>query len=466
MFRHKQLYPKAGESHDSVRFGLFGIVDGSHPQIDSASDSIAANVEMRYGGLDPAQPWTGIRRGMVANGYFPSVPTINLAHLGEVLQQRIYYASPERIPLVFGDGYWWRYNDVNIPTAHATWHNNTYDANDISSYAEFPRNDTIVNTPFHTRRFVVGGTIVDSVVRYGNEGRVVLGYSDNRLANQLLRTAQTYDFCGDTGTNTPKAFSATLDFNLDENVIDTSNAYSSKSDVPLIRLQILFKQSLLVGSINKHVLPFVPFETGSTMSDPNYGWYALVDTIITKRIYDSLPPSWRTEDVLNGNSSTPSHQWTFRQLHVMLKNLPAAALTLVGSSSNEAIRGDYGGGTNSPAILNSQHPDSLVGVIDSDLVTKTENLLEIRVLSTYRDTVRVRSLEWQDTTVDKFLYRRRIAGVADSTHSCNPNGSIGGYDSLLQATLRVWADTLKDKRPGKSFITIRKLPSDHFPLRG
>jgi hypothetical protein len=79
-------------------------------------------------------------------------------------------------------------------------------------------------------------------------------------------------------------------------------------------------------------------------------------------------------------------------------------------------------------------------LIDSLQDRQNVSILEMRVLSTYRATVRVRALTYQDTTVDKFLYRKRTS--SSTTHSLNTDGTIGGYDSIVAARLAVMHATL------------------------
>ncbi|HEY3874676.1 MAG TPA: hypothetical protein VGM92_04315, partial [Candidatus Kapabacteria bacterium] len=91
------------------------------------------------------------------------------------------------------------------------------------------------------------------------------------------------------------------------------------------------------------------------------------------------------------------------------------------------------------------HPDSLVsyGLHTSfDTSTaKAEHLLETRALSTYRASVYLRAMTYEDTIADKFLYRKRnsITGV---TYSCNPNGSKGGFDDSVKKMMTTMHDTL------------------------
>jgi len=444
------MVPIGWEGHDSIRWGLFDINTGVHPQVDSAADAFHANFEHEWG---PMSPWTEFplnRRGIMAYGQIDST-SIDFTNFGATMQQRVYYALPDRLALQFDNGYYWRYNDYRF-NPYAKAYNNTYDENDISPYVEYPRNDSIAALTFSTQRYRVGGNIYDSTVSNGIEGRVLLAYSDNRFADQLFRVANSYQLSQD-----PKTFSANLEFNINTADINTANTALAEGDIPLVRFQILFKKGDSDPDPNQSngwpVEPFVPFKSAANTTER--GWYALVDTIITKNIYNSLPDTWRKQDVKENGSQARS--WNFKQLHVMLKDLPAFCSTLVVKTVTDSIRLLYGGGSGAGSITSEKHQDFIVAE-DTGLSTANLHLLEFRVLSTYRATVNVRSMTWNDTSVDKLLFRKRAN--ADSTYSCNPDGTPGGFDAIVHSTLATWNTRLGPRR------TREMLFNDNYPPFG
>src|SRR5581483_9786939 len=118
-------------------------------------------------------------------------------------------------------------------------------------------------------------------------GRVILGYSDNRLAIDLtnLTINNTYPING--VIDTARLHSVILEFNV-ESGIDTALSNGRDSmDLPLVRLQVLFKKGTVgTGHNGWPVLPFVPFR--SSLHPNNTGWWAVLDTVITKSVYNSL----------------------------------------------------------------------------------------------------------------------------------------------------------------------------------
>ena len=445
------VVPKGWENRDSLRFGLFDIHDKSAyspnlGQADSLADLLDCTFEESFGTIDPSEPFRGKRKGYMAWGG-------SFSDLGLRIKQRVYYPSPSPLTFTFDPGYYWRYIDTN----GYSWHINSYDSNAINPYAEF-----LQNTSIDTQTFVTNG----STVRFGNVGRVILGYSDNRFANQMLLSCDNYPFGSRSGkSDTARMFSVTLEFNIDtEQVssIDTILSGKSKDDVPLLRLQVLFKAGKVTGSPSHGmaVLSFVPFKTPSDSSKA--GWFKVVDTVITKKIYRSLNDSWRVPDTLE--SGIVSHSWHFKQLHVLLDSMPESMKKLVRAipsfDSLGWLKDKEGQGSGAARILGIQHPDSLVNTDTSDPNLQDKHLLEMRVLSTYRATVRIRSLTFQDTIVDKYLYRRMFGDTV--VHSCNNNGSYGGLDDSVKAEKLKWKVALGNRKP-REFL-INDTPPDFSPL--
>ena len=321
------------------------------------------------------------------------------------------------------------------------WDTVRYDANDISPYAQFQKAPGLVTRKFFSTRYHSGG---DSLF-FGNEGRTVLGYNDNRDGNNLLSTWLYYPFTGVTGADTIRDFSAILEFNLDTltSHIDMDSAITSSVDsVPLLRLQIAFKDS------GQFVNPYVPFKTASNTGAS--GWYLALDTTITRSIYRKLKDSWRSPDVLNGNSSSSTHSWTFKQLHVLLK--PDSAMkAIILRSARGSTKFWYGNATTNPPLSGTLPQDNIVagaGFLDTNLIRNTP-LIEMEILSTYRDTVRIRSLCWQDTMADKYFHRIHYAGGhhPDSTHSADFNDNIGGLDDSIAKVLKTVAISVDSVSP-------------------
>ena len=244
--------------------------------------------------------------------------------------------------------------------------------------------------------------------------------------------------------NIAKSFSVNLEFNLDtatSSIILDSAVSSNPDSVPLVRLQVLYKKGDEgLSNPGWNVLPFVPFKDAAHPTNP--GWYKLVDTTITRAMYKTLPDSWRAPDTVGSGNA---HSWKFKQLHVVLNDIPSSMDSIIKHTDN--LKGDYGSGILNTPIATFQHPDFLVAVdsTDGNYFFKGANsmkkvfLLETQILSTYRTTVRVRSLTWQDTTVDKFLYRK-ISG--DTTRSMNPNDALNtysSYDDSIRAIVNRWA---------------------------
>jgi len=425
------VVPRGWESKDSIRFGMWGwnnLTSTATP----FTDSMGVNFQMGWGSDDPSTTPGGRRVGVSSLNYGNTPQTTGLTNVGALIKERIFYPSPD--PL--GIASVWRYNAIVADTAaHGAWNNNMYDANDISPYVEYPQNPSIVTESFSTLRFDTSNTGIPKTVRYGDEGRVILGYSDKRNANDLftLMGDQLFSSFSDTA----KATNAILEFNINRDTIDMDSASLGIGSVPLLRVQILFKAGT---PTNQAVLPFVPFKTASQTG--NRGWWKIIDTIVTRDIYDSLTDSYRTQDSVNGNTA---RSWKFKQLHLTLTPPPLMQMDSLfhlekagGNGRYYNLRTTYGGNTdNHPIVTTIQHPDSLVNQ-DTDLGTKNVPLLEIRILSTFRSTVRIRSLCYHDDIADKFLYRKRYS--ADSTHSLNANGSFGGLDDSIKVNVDRFAN--------------------------
>lgn len=437
----QMVVPRGWESEDSLRWGIFSVQGAlsTAPEADSLLNDLEVTFDPEWGGIAPNTPFSAKRKGILAYGHHNSGDRYDWSNLGMILMQRIYYPSPARIPLgEFDEGYFWRYNDIHF-NPQVKYFNNTYDSNDISAYAEYPRNDSISALTFWTYRNTVSPDTTGEEVSNSNEGRVILGYWDNRNAEQLLRTSSRYDSLPGNPKDTAETFSVTLEFNVDTDSINTSG-WAGIDTTPLIRLQVLYKKGNEGGlNVGWSVLPFVPFRDAANPT--NLGWYKLIDTIITKKIYDSLPYSWRRPD--KTESGSPARLWNFKQLHVMIDEKPQSLSDRIILTDNPDVRNEYGGGSSALSVTTSQHQDSLVKV-DSTGLTNESFLLESRVLSTYRATVRVRSLTWQDTVMDKYLYRKP---EGDSSWSCNPDGSRGGYDALVNYYLDRWSNDLGTNKP-------------------
>jgi hypothetical protein len=438
--RAQLVVPKGWENMDSVRFGLFGIEEYGNTainrQADSLADSVGCNLSESFGDIGWNDNVYGHRKGFLARNIGGADTTfIDVVHLASVFQQRIYYADSVAMPL-FGDwGYYWRYNDLRF-NRYARLYNNTYDSNDISIYAEYPRKDSIASLSYLTHQFDSTGYTSGSTVTVGNQGRVILGYSNNCLADQLLRTSNNYYFPQKTTRDTAKTFSATVEFNIDTSSIDTLGSSLGHDNVPLLRFQILYKQGETRDTLGHiidtgwAVLPFVPFRDSSHRY--NAGWYRIIDTTITYAVYKTLPDDWRKEDVL-ASGSLAHPLWHFKQLHVILKDMPQSMKNLMRLTSDDSARIAYGISLPTSGDTSFQNPDFIVAGNpgDTDGTTKSNYLLESRVLSTYRATVRVRSMTWQDTVVDNILWRK-LDTLTHLSYSCNPKtGLPGGYDSLF-----------------------------------
>ena len=400
---------------------------------------------------------------MCALGTLDGVSGPDLVNFGHTVFQRIY------APLAVPGHHAFRYNDIvfdTMPGVRAQIFNNNYDSEDISPYAEYPANPAFVTQTFHTLRY----NNVDSVVYYGNEGRVILGYSDDRDGNDLLTTPIKYPFpSGSAPWDTAKAFSVNLEFSLDTSNIDMTDAVNptDTDDAPLVRLQVLYKPA------GQTVLPFVPFTNGS---DTNHGWFQCLDTVITRATYRTLATDWRAPDsTFNGSGGHNAHNWVFKQFHTMLalsdsmlsgmKRNVYSPDSSYPNDANSIYMERYGWSSNNANVLDSTftNPDSLVAY-DTAQTEASNQLIEIRVLSTYRTTVRVRDVTYQDTMVDRYLNRRRFG---DSTHSVEQNGLYGGNDDEVNAALNSMSVLMGANRPRELMCNDNGgSPGESFPAMG
>jgi len=439
------------ENLDSIRFGMLRPYDvgiwypDTFHYIDFLIDSLKCNAVENFE-MSVNKPFFGHQKAICAMGlpYTTTHDTVNspygpnLVDFGHRIFQRIYAPLYEFAENTF------RYNDIQfdtIPGVKARLYNNSFDSEDISPYIEYPANPTFVSQTFPTRRF---NATKDSIVCYGNEGRVILGYSDERDGNNLL-TTPTYYPTGSALWDTAKAFSVSLEFWLDTSQINMTNAFkpTDTDHVPLVRLQVLYKNS------GQTVLPFVPFTNGSDM---NHGWFKCLDTVITRASYRTLDTDWRAPDsTFNGSGGHNAHNWVFKQFHTMiaLSDSMRATMSRRINSNLSTYNTNYGLPLNGSMDTTFTNPDSIVRY-STNIGDSANQLFEIRVLSTYRTTVRVRDVTYQDTIVDRYLNRRLFwnsAHTKDSSHSVEQNGAIGGNDERMNATLHSWDSLMGSNLP-------------------
>ena len=472
------------ENSDSIRFALLRPydvgywlhsssqpVDTGYRYVDRLIDSLGCSAVENFEVSVPGdKKFYGHQRVICAMGHLDSTVDSNrssafgpdLRSLGISLQQRLYYPNPQ----IWTTGYiqyGFRYNDISF-NSQAKYFNNTYDVNDISPYYQYPPSHTYVTQSFLTTRFNTGSDPTLHTAYYGNEGRVLMGYSDDRLANYMLFATIQDSTNGfpipRTARDTAKAFSVDLEFWADTitSHIDTAlSPYATKVDsIPLVRLQVLYKPGQHPGYAGQSVEPFVTLKDATHLNNP--GWYKCLDTIITRAIYRKLDSTWRADDSTFDASGVGhrAQSWRFKQLHAIIKL--DSNLAKVKNDTN------YGVPSNGIIITPYQHPDSLVAFGTSDL-TAASDLLEIRVLSMYRDSVRVRSLTFEDTLADRYLYRRRMS-ASDSTHSLNPDGTLGGNDSLVNLTMSSWKTLLGNNRPREIMFNDNGTPTQCIPMMG
>jgi hypothetical protein len=448
----QMVVPPGWENRDSIRFSFWAGFDGGpfndSPYVNAEMDTLMANSVAEFG--MPPYSYTPI--GLRANGTITSYAYGPLNSLKSV-KQRVFYAEPQQDDALNGwiitdHGYFWRYIDST-----AKYYNNEYDANDISPYMEFPASSDSVRQTFTSSRYGSSQTLC-----FGLEGKTVLGYNDARQAlstlphpsgfSNLLGTYASYPFGSrwradstkhidtvhmDTTwthdtvvlSDTARNFATILEFNIDtSNILMDSSRGLPRDSVPLVRLQITYKNAPL--PFGTSVLPYVPFKTLTNPSAP--GWYLALDTIITLAVYRTLADDWRSPDVLNGNSSTPSHKWKFKQLHVLL-HPDADMQTIMASSITNYTKADYGEAEPASILTPGARQDEIVNCDSTTAGLSNIPLIEMEVLSTFRSIIRVRSLCWQDTVADRYFYRKRTSTV--NTHSLNVNGSTGGYDDSI-----------------------------------
>jgi hypothetical protein len=474
----KAVVARGFEHSNRIRFGALRPYEVGqylppiYAYVDSLIDSLGVNVTEDWPAVSASKSFYSNQKVICAGGPWDNNLDTNLNGLAWAVRQRIYTSSPS--PLQgdeFGEHHF-RYNDLLL-NAQSSWHYNTYDSNDISPYAEYPSKDSIVQASFITTRFDISPNHAQLPAYYGNEGRVILGYSDDRIGTDLLATPAFYPFRSNPAhPDTAKAFSVNLEFWLDTTTVNIDTAKSTHNanidSIPLVRLQVLYKRR------NQNVLPFVPFKDATHPA--NTGWYKCLDTIITRSIYNGLPDDWRADDsTFNNSGGHRAHNWRCKQLHAMIAmndSIITNAKKLVDQPVKFGPTGNSFTGTDfqeaptiadHPLITTYQHPDSLVkyGTSISD---SSNQLIEIRVLSMYRTTVRVRDVTYQDTMVDRYLNRRRFG---DSTHSVEQSGAYGGNDSLANAAFSKFATLLGSNVPRELMYNDNGgSPGAAFPMLG
>ncbi len=464
--RAQMIVEDGWEIHDSIHCGTFGMygmgmyAPGEYGfsdtgQVKKQMDSLGVNWGNEWDHVPPKVDYGNHVYGGTARGIDGVFPDLTQLCKYKCLE---WFALPFRIPDRFYPGLFWQYHAKNV---HDTGdvHNNTYDENDISPYTEFAKVPAFVTDTFTTS---LHGS--PSLVHYGDEGRVILGMSDNRDPRRMLKYQINAFFAPVPGTtrykrdtaqqshpDTAKTFSVTLVFNADTKTanIDTTLANHRPTDsLPLIRLQVLYKDS------TQPTFPLTPFKTATQPS--NAGWWKIIDTTITKAIYDKLDDDWHYADEME--SGTAAHSWKFKQLHIILTDIPAHLRKYLDESRKLytpslqdsgylefGTENDHNPDETPAAITTFSNPDNLIENNTPPL--QARHLIETRVLSTYRTTVRVRSLTYQDTITDKFLYRK-IDPLTGKSHSCEPNGKFGGFDSVVAATASDWSDSVDNKRYG------------------
>jgi len=439
----QMVVSKGWQNIDSIRFevnddnGAAAPAGETDTRTKTLMDSLGVTVISSYGPIGGStKPYGTKRKGYDCYPQDGTANRMNFIGAGEYIRQRIYYPSPERIGFWDDGGYRWRY----IDTLHYSWHDNTLDSNDISPYAEFDKDTNLVPQTYLSQMY----HSTPDTLQVGTDGRIILGYNDQRNGTQMLVSHLSIPF---EGGKLPKAFSARLEFNLDTSKADIDTLYTSNSseNVPLLRVQILYKKGQNASNPSDsgwRVLPFVPFKTDTNGTQS--GWYKIADDTITLAQWHTLKESWRERDTLQ--NGIISHDWNFKQLNIMLKNLPSYMPVTTATDYYDGMP-EYGSGSSNSRFKNIiANPDSLVAFNSSDvryeqgsLSDQNTPIFEIRILSTYRTKVRIRSLVWQDTAMDKFLYRAKFG---DSTHSLTPFGNYGGWDDSMSDYLEYFADSV------------------------
>jgi hypothetical protein len=455
----KNVVSRGFETCDSVRFAIHRGYDVGcwlNFDVDTVFDSMGANAVENFDiSVPKTKSFYGHQRVYSAPGRLyapcdganelPGTPQLN--DIVTLNRERIYYPFPQVISGDDARECRFRYNDLLIAGTGAQWFHNNFDSNDVSPYVEYPANPGFVTDTFRTYRFGTG--TVDSLVIYGNEGRVIAGYSDDRIAQHLLTTCITAPF-HQNPIDTTKAFSVNLEFWIDTTTANINRTQShglSVDNIPLVRLQVLYKPGARGGIIpygGQPLLPFVPFRDASHPT--NAGWYKCLDTVVTRSIFNSLPDDWRADDsVFTGSTGSRARNWRCKQLHTMF-TLSHEMDSLRSSLADSASA--FYNAIGDPALGDSmiaywRHPDSLVADWGTGVSTQSD-LIEIRILSTYRTKVRVRDLTYEDTFVDRYLNRRRFG---DTTHSVEQNGAYGGNDSLMENIYSQWHALLTPNLP-------------------
>jgi hypothetical protein len=462
------VVPRGYEDQDSIRFDIGEFMQALQPtetpnsppgmkreDIDALVDEVQGTYQFDWGYL-PADAPAGKRKGSTArsggegvwnltyNGTANVVSKFTLGDMLKMIKQRIYYPSPVPMPYWGEQGCDWRYNVVNGIDDSARWYHNEYDANDISPYAEYPARPDYVVEPFQTRRF---NASVDSTVLFGNEGKVILGWSDNRLLDELYQVVRNIFPHWPSGSTVaprreePRLFSTHLEFHVDTSVINTDSSLGlAEEDLPLLRVQILYKKgSKGPTDFGWPTLPMVPYRDSANPNNP--GWWKVADVTVTKKMYRDLPETWRAEDVLE--SGAKARNWNFKQLYLRLDGMDVAGsmaswisndTVIIGDTSNAAFH--WGTGSGAAKFQTPKHPDSLAEEIS--LESTRQPLIEMRILSTYRATVRIRSVAYQDTMIDKFFLRKKDS-VLSASCKIPPPGVYtlekGGYDDSVRRVL-------------------------------
>lgn len=145
--RSGMIVPYNWVNEDSMRVGIFGANEGWIGLQDSL-DCFGANFDYEWGAANPEWVPKGNRKGWMAYGLWSGAP-ISLTDLGEVLRPITFYPTLSKLHDVTLDCNFWRYLD----TSGYTYHDNRYDENDISAYAEWTRDEAMVTSTFPSMRY-------------------------------------------------------------------------------------------------------------------------------------------------------------------------------------------------------------------------------------------------------------------------------------------------------------------------
>jgi len=184
-----QIVAPAGWNADSIRFALWGLYEWDPLDYSGVAnqqlDTLMANFASDFGSI----PYSVIPKGKRHYGFSGSPVGSSDAPLWAALSVKQSVFTPMPYPSAYnqsngvGNGYYFRYND-----SLGIWHNNQYDANDISPYMEFDSNRVLVNKLFTSRRY----NNVPYSLCYGNEGRT----SYDRLRRStlsLVKRSRTFE---------------------------------------------------------------------------------------------------------------------------------------------------------------------------------------------------------------------------------------------------------------------------------